>query len=800
MRANLVEALRDEAILLVLDNFETNLERVETAVGSSVYACADPAWDALLTTLARDLPATPRSRLLVTTRHRPRALADAATTLWIPLGPLPMGEAALYLRTRPELRRLLLGADPSGKALVYRLLQISRGHPLILDRLARLAADPAALSAALDRVQAEGWRELPDLFAGEALDDATRKRERRYLEDVAIGSVDLLIERLSPDACRLLRMVTLANEPVSERFIEGVWQGKSADDEKLEELGAMIELIERLPDDHPQKQQLAAVLKTDAGKQALERLRNPSPPSDAPPVGPLLAELYGAGLVTRDEPTQPDAEEAAVPAELRHVLDVLAGGQATYGFHDLVRERIGAWTADHAAPDETWTDDAIRIAYGARYVQLFRDIYHRNRDAAGEAGRRALVYFVTARAFERLGAFVGRLVTGVTDPTMLRSVVAELQSAIEQAPSGETRWRLRIYVADALRLSGQPDQALPFYAMAARDAETAGDWADVAWITGNWASACMDTGDLEESKRLNLRSAEIERRAGRPEANILGRELEALRIDVMRGEAEQTLPAVESRLDRVRQWWQRHQAGTSVAEAPDRTVLGRLLVSGLEIAGQANLRLGHWKACLGLLKETESVKQALSENDVELAMTRFSQYGPLLRLGRPDEAQGVLESCLPVYRSAGMAAQEAHCLAALASVWYARNDLTQAIALERQTLEVRSTLPNPSDRALSHDNLSTSFAEAGRHAEAAAHRLAAGVYDLIMQADLTTWLYNLGIDARQALAEGQRYTLPRLEEVIAQPEFTALRQFLDRRGIDRTALQAEIDRLVDQAH
>jgi len=59
MRQNLIEALRDEAILLVLDNFESNLERVVTAEGSSVYACADPAWDALLSALARELPATP---------------------------------------------------------------------------------------------------------------------------------------------------------------------------------------------------------------------------------------------------------------------------------------------------------------------------------------------------------------------------------------------------------------------------------------------------------------------------------------------------------------------------------------------------------------------------------------------------------------------------------------------------------------------------------------------------------------------------------------------------------------------
>ena len=78
-------------------------------------------------------------------------------------------------------------------------------------------------------------------------------------------------------------------------------------------------------------------------------------------------------------------------------------------FTELVRERVAAWMAAHADQRDPRSDDAIREAYGERYAQLFRDLYHRNRNAAGEAGRRALVYFVAAGAFERLGSFASRL-------------------------------------------------------------------------------------------------------------------------------------------------------------------------------------------------------------------------------------------------------------------------------------------------------------------------------------------------------------------------------------------------------
>ncbi len=69
MRDNLLEALRNERLLLVLDNFETQLEQVAGPDGC--YACADPEWDRLLRHLAaepagdrlappRDLAPSPR--------------------------------------------------------------------------------------------------------------------------------------------------------------------------------------------------------------------------------------------------------------------------------------------------------------------------------------------------------------------------------------------------------------------------------------------------------------------------------------------------------------------------------------------------------------------------------------------------------------------------------------------------------------------------------------------------------------------------------------------------------------------
>jgi hypothetical protein len=103
---NLVRALQDEAILLVLDNFETNLKpQAEPGAGEPVWACQDPAWDRCLSLLATELAGAP-SRVLITCR-RPLAALAGTPCHRVPLGPLPPGEAALYLRQHPALRPMV---------------------------------------------------------------------------------------------------------------------------------------------------------------------------------------------------------------------------------------------------------------------------------------------------------------------------------------------------------------------------------------------------------------------------------------------------------------------------------------------------------------------------------------------------------------------------------------------------------------------------------------------------------------------------------------------------------------------
>ena len=730
-RSNLINALRSERVLLVLDNFESNLR---TVAGPDGYASSDPAWDRLLEVLADRLRES-GSRVLVTTRHRLTSLADPKRALWFPLGPLPRLEALLFFQGYPALRKLWFSDEADDRRLAERILTVSGGHPLILQRLASLAQSRfdvtrgltlggwLELDAALDRIQGDGFRTLPDLFA-DAKTEAEKEQQRKYLEDAAVGSVDLLLEQLGADARQLLWIITRAAEPVPEALIEVVW-------------------------------------------------------SEAAPVGPLLDGLRYAGLVSEDDASR------------------------EYGFHELVAERAAAWMDLHPGERAGRTEEDVWEVFGNWYGAAFRAVRDSGKpgaaEAATEVGRRGIRYLILARSFDALRTFASAVVTGTRNRALLGQVIADLQAAAELAPAGKVRWRVRTYLADALKGAGRSEQALQLFELAAEEAKAAGHWANVGWILNNWAVALQDVGKLDQARETFRQSAEIERRAGRPPLYAVGSELEMLRIDVQQGDAEDALPKIEARLGDLRVWWTRQQRGDVVSEAPGDEMLFRALLSGLNVACSANIRLKRWQPCLDLLDELESLERAAGAGEHTLASTRFNRYAPLLKLGKLAEAKEVLEGSLDVFRQEEDVEREAKALGALADVWNKLGDVGQAIGLGRVALAANERLPDPESRAISHGNLSIYLHKAGQHDEANDHWLADLVYRAETPLNLQHLLHNLVVDARIVAARGERFELPRLVDLLARPQFAVLRAFLNARSLSPEAIQPKLDELIEQA-
>jgi tetratricopeptide (TPR) repeat protein len=786
LRRNLLRALSDEPILLVLDNFETNLKpqaEPSPAAGEPGWACQDPAWDRGLSQLAAGLAGAP-SRVLITSR-RPLAVLAGAACHRVRLGPLPPGEAALYLREHAGLSRMVFSEDEAEKKLARRLLQASRFHPLLMDRLARLATGEPALRPqlmkALETLEtSHDFTKLPALFAA-APGDA---QELAYLEDALATSLDQLIEAVGPEARRLLWLIAVANDPVALELLQGVWSGESHQQQQLRQIKQMLERLPMLP---PELQAKLPAMPPEL-RAALDAL--PAAPARPDPA-PRLAHLVALGLAT-EQRTGPDD---AAPE---------------YSCHELVRERLRTWMQDHPEDGAGLTENAIRLAYAERLEATFKALQLRNMTAALQAGSRALIYCVQAGAYDRLADFASGVVTSSRDPVLLAGLLPHLEAAAAAAPEGRPRWRCLGTLADALRLGGRPDASLPFYQQAASQARTAAAaqgekgrqaWADLATTTGNWAIALVMTGDLDASRRQQLEAAEAYKKAGSPAIQVIGRELEALRLDILQGRAGEARPQVEARLAQMEAWWRRHQAGQRVPEAPDAEDLARTLISALDIANDCDRAQKDWKSALQRTDAVLEIKRALKRSPEDIAGTRMNRAVELGQLGRFDEAQAELEAGLRVFQNDP--AKRAKVLGALADLFDEQGDVPQAITQARRALALREQLPDPRDRAISHNNLANYLERRGAPAdliEAPRHQLAALVYWLVcgLGRDLQTSRRNYAIDFRRARAAGTPLTVPRLADLLGDPAFHPLAEWLDKRQVDVAELQAAVDQILEQ--
>jgi tetratricopeptide (TPR) repeat protein len=279
--------------------------------------------------------------------------------------------------------------------------------------------------------------------------------------------------------------------------------------------------------------------------------------------------------------------------------------------------------------------------------------------------------------------------------------------------------------------------------------------------------------------------------------------VEALRFDIVQGNAARALPQVEERLAKVESWWRQHCAGQRVPEAPDPVFLARGIISLLDIAVQAYFALQKWESALYRIDEIVEVQRALEQPAEEIAPAQMNRAIALGKLGRFGEAQAELESCLQVFQHDP--ANSAKVISSLASLFKEQGDVAQAITQQRRSLALFEQLPYPRDRATSHDNLANYLELSGEPpalAESPRHQLAALIYRLVVKLgqDLQQLSrVNYVIRFRRALAAGTSLVVLRVADLLADAAFRSLDDWLRRKQVDVDKLQADVDQFIETA-
>lgn len=153
---------------------------------------------------------------------------------------------------------------------------------------------------------------------------------------------------------------------------------------------------------------------------------------------------------------------------------------------------------------------------------------------------------------------------------------------------------------------------------------------------------------------------------------------------------------------------------TAEAESEQRRIIAGAVSAGqFRVASAAAgdlLKLlmagGCLPEALALNAETLKWTAGRGANDLELARTRFNDYGPLLSLGRLDECRALLQGCRAVFEREHDLGQLGNVYGALSDLQDKTGDRSGAIGFEQAALRFRHQAGDPNGCAGSHHNLS----------------------------------------------------------------------------------------------
>ncbi|MGH8897973.1 MAG: hypothetical protein ACRDZ4_13370 [Egibacteraceae bacterium] len=193
----------------------------------------------------------------------------------------------------------------------------------------------------------------------------------------------------------------------------------------------------------------------------------------------------------------------------------------------------------------------------------------------------------------------------------------------------------------------------------------------------------------------------------------------------MQGHNEQVLAAVHALRETM--------AGLAEhSETRETAVPWNVRETVLNIGVFAARDLGRWEEALAFNAEAAGSKRRRGASRLAQARTRFNDYGPLLRLGRLEEARALLLDCRQVYEDAHHAAGLGKALGALAGVEDELGHTGSAARLGQDALRLKYAAGGPDDVAASHLNLAGYLQRGGQDpaVTTVAHRLASAVIEL----------------------------------------------------------------------
>jgi hypothetical protein len=246
-------------------------------------------------------------------------------------------------------------------------------------------------------------------------------------------------------------------------------------------------------------------------------------------------------------------------------------------------------------------------------------------------------------------------------------------------------------------------------------AVASGDYESATVVAGRLTYLCLDRGLLAEALTLADQKAAYTRQAGLGSWTQLLDEVWRLQVLNAMGRAEHVLSEVQRLRDQI------HDLPAATLGPKEIVYSWNVRETLLDTGRHAARQLGRWEDALDLSAAQAASKRDRGAPSAEIARARFNDYGPMLRLGRTDEALALLLECRQVFQDASDIGSLSATLTALADTEDERGHGDAAIRLVRDALRYSYLAGDVIGVAVSYHNLGNYLS---RHARQPAPALA----------------------------------------------------------------------------
>lgn len=337
------------------------------------------------------------------------------------------------------------------------------------------------------------------------------------------------------------------------------------------------------------------------------------------------------------------------------------------------------------------------------------------------AGRGAVPYLMRQRRWEEAATLLEQVIQRDKSPATVAGALPLLARIVE-ATEGTVKGPASTGIfARALVVAGRTDEAADRMRGVEQQATELGQHRLAGAAAADLMNLLRDAGHFEEALAAVERKKGHTRRAGLGRWTQLLDECQRLQILNELGRYEEVLAAVLMLREEIRSWPESGSEDEAVGPWNVREVL-------LDTGRKAALGLERWEEALSLNGEILSLTVSRGATKLEVARTKYNDYGPLLRLERYGDARSLLYQCLAVFESDGGSVELGSVHSAIANLESNLEHFPEAIRHGGAAIRYLYSVLVPGYCAISHFNLANYLLAGSADAPAAlAHRLAAAL-------------------------------------------------------------------------